>query len=170
MNVHRLTFEEWRDTLLEVSGELDRRMGGRAAPLFPDGSENLRRTLYGIVDRQFLTGALRMFDFANPDLHIPQRSETTVSQQALFAMNHPFVANRARALAAQVDSSAGADPAERVRQLYRLVYQRTPTQSQLQSALSFITSPEAEKPADFLNCWAQLAHVLLMSNELMFVD
>jgi hypothetical protein len=34
----------------------------------------------------------RVFDFANPDLHIPQRAETTVSQQALFALNHPFVA------------------------------------------------------------------------------
>ena len=55
MNARRLTFEEGRDTLLAVSGELDRRIGGRAAELFPAGGDNRRRTLYGLVDRQFLT-------------------------------------------------------------------------------------------------------------------
>ena len=96
MNARRLSFEEWRDTLLAVSGELDRTPGGRAAELFAAGGDNRRRTLYGMVDRQFLTSAMRTFDFANPDLHAPQRSQTIVSQQALFAMNHPFVAHRAR--------------------------------------------------------------------------
>ena len=51
-------------------------MGGRAADLFAAGDQR-RRTLYGLVDRQFLPGVFRVFDFANPDLHIPQRSETT---------------------------------------------------------------------------------------------
>src|SRR5437868_10240523 len=38
MNPRRLTFEEARDTLLVASGELDRRIGGRAAELFPPGT------------------------------------------------------------------------------------------------------------------------------------
>ena len=109
MNPRRLTFEESRDTLLAVSGELDRTIGGRAADLFPAGSDNRRRTLYGLVDRQFLPGVLRAFDFANPDLHIPQRSETTVPQQALFAMNHPFVADRARGLVARLGEIPSTD-------------------------------------------------------------
>ena len=89
MNPRRLTFEEWRETALAVSGQLDCRMGGRAADLFaapgekPSGkAENGRRTLYGLVDRLLLPNVLRQFDFANPDLHVPQRSETTVVQQA----------------------------------------------------------------------------------------
>ena len=44
MNTRRLTFEEWRDTLLAVTGELDQRIGGRATPLFPENAENVRRT------------------------------------------------------------------------------------------------------------------------------
>jgi hypothetical protein len=173
MNVRRLTFEEWRDTLLAVTGELDRQFGGRATPLFPEKGENLRRTLYGLVDRQFLANAFRTFDFANPDLHIPQRSETIVSQQALFAMNHPFLANRARALVARVNSADKHDDAQRVRDLYQLVYQRDPTEGQLQAALDFIASPAAEPSTDqsvALNGWEQLAQVLLIANEIMFVD
>ena len=131
MNARRLSFEEWRDTLLAVSGELDLTLGGRAAELFAAGNDNRRRTLYGLVDRQFLTSAMRTFDFANPDLHAPQRSETTVSQQALFALNHPFVANRARGLVARLGDIPAADVAGRVRQLYQLAYQRAPTEAQV---------------------------------------
>jgi hypothetical protein len=141
MNVRRLTFEEWRDTLLAVSGELDATIGDRAAELFAPGSDNRRRTLYGLVDRQFLTTAMRTFDFANPDLHSPHRSETTVSQQALFAMNHPFVANRSRGLAARIGDFPAADKLGRVRQLYRFVYQRPATEAQEQAALAFVTAP-----------------------------
>src|SRR5262249_55466333 len=97
MNRQRLDFEAMRDSLLAVSGDLDPRVGGRPVELFTPPFAT-RRTIYGFVDRQFVPSALRIFDFANPDLHIPQRSETTVPQQALFFMNSPFVVERARAL------------------------------------------------------------------------
>ncbi len=135
MNPHRLTFEEARDTALTASGELDRRVGGRATELFPGGETNVRRTLYGLVDRQFLSGVLRIFDFANPDLHIPSRSETTVPQQALFALNHPFLAGRAKVMAGRVRDSR---PEEAVRLLYRAAYQREPTSAQVRAGLAFL--------------------------------
>ena len=146
MNAKRLSFEEWRDTQLAVTGELDRSLGGRAADLLAVGGDNHRRTLYGLVDRQFLTTAMRTFDFANPDLHAPQRSETTVSQQALFAMNHPFAAQRARGLVAQVGDVPVADVVGRVRRLYQLVYQRPPTESQEHAALAFLNAPPDPSP------------------------
>ena len=171
MNPRRLTFEEWRDTALAVSCQLDRRMGGRAADLFPKGADNVRRTLYGLVDRQFLPNVLRQFDFANPDLHVPQRSETTVAQQALFAMNHPFIADRARAVVARLDARQVADPAARVRQLFRVIYQREPTDFQRQAAQQFlIAASKIPTPRPLLSPWEQLAQVLLLANELMFVD
>ncbi|AMV37273.1 PSD1 and planctomycete cytochrome C domain-containing protein [Planctomyces sp. SH-PL62] len=135
-NPHRLTFEEFRDSLLTASGELEDRMGGRAAALF-DGPPNRRRTLYGLVDRQFLPEVFRTFDFANPDLHTPTRSETTVAQQALFALNHPFVADRARAIAAKLPKDG---PEAAVRALYRRLYQRDPTPEQGAAAVAFIAS------------------------------
>ena len=147
MNVRRASFEEWRDTLLAVSGELDRTIGGRATELFAAGSDNRRRTLYGLVDRQFLNAAMRTFDFANPDLHSPQRSETTVAQQALFAMNHPFVAKRARGLVARLGDIPTIDMMSRVRQLYRLAYQRVPTEFEEHAAFAFLSAPPEKAPA-----------------------
>ena len=144
MNPHRLTFEEFRDSMLAASGDLDPRMGGRAAPLI-DGAPNRRRTLYGLIDRQFLAGVYRTFDFANPDLHTPSRSETTVPQQALFALNHPFVADRARALA---ESLPKDDPAAAVARLYERIHRREPTPAQREAAVAFVAAAasEAEPP------------------------
>jgi len=145
MNARRLTFEEFRDTLLTVSGRLDPQAGGRAADLLAgNGLAHRRRTLYGLVDRQFLPSVLRVFDFANPDLHIPQRSETTVPQQALFALNHPFVADEAKAVVAQAATQSLASPADTVRSLYRSIYQREPTPTQLAQAQAFLDSPVTE--------------------------
>jgi mono/diheme cytochrome c family protein len=139
--VHRLSFEEYRDSLLAVTGELDATTGGRAQDLF--SAANRRRTLYSLVDRQFLPGVLRMFDFANPDLHIPQRSETTVPQQALFGMNHPFVAERARGLVKVTTTTSNE---ERVRAMFARVYQREPSASELSAALAYVTQAVAEPP------------------------
>jgi len=143
MNAHRLTFEEFRDSMLAASGQLDTTIGGRATELFK-APYPTRRTLYGLVDRQFLPGTLRMFDFANPDLHIPQRSETTVPQQALFVMNHPLVLERAKALAAATPSDT--DAATRAAALYERAYQRTPTAQQTAAALEFVASAETVEP------------------------
>jgi hypothetical protein len=148
MNPRRLSFEEWRDTLLQSSGELDLAIGGRPKELFPANDKNVRRTLYGLVDRQFLNPALRVFDFANPDLHIPQRSETTVSQQALFAMNHPFVAERARALVVAVDAEAADDPLKLVAGMYRAAFQREPSESERQTAIDFLAATAADAPSE----------------------
>ena len=142
----RLSFEQRRDTWLAVVGELDTSIGGRARALFGEGV-NRRRTLYGLIDRQFLTGVLRVFDFANPDLHIAQRSETTVPQQALFEMNHEFTAHVARSLAANCsrslsDSASGDD---KVKWLFAQVLGRRPTPQELDSAQQFL-----DQPADVL--------------------
>ena len=146
-NRQRLDFEALRDALLAVAGELDLRMGGPAAEMFAPPFTQ-RRTIYGYLDREFLPGLLRTFDFANPDLHSPQRSETTVPQQALFFLNSPFVAERAKALAARRELATLADPSEKIRALHRLAYQHEPDAAQLQRALHFIRQAEAPPVAE----------------------
>jgi cytochrome c553 len=187
MNPHRLTFEEMRDTLLAVSGRLDRQHQGRATDLF--NGDHRRRTIYGTVDRQFLPNVHRMFDFANPDLHVPQRSETTVPQQALFALNHSLVAQCARALAAEAVKEQTDDVNEqRIERMFWLALQRQPAADEMAQALEFVSEPaaritaasitaasdtvaDAENPElPHLDVWEQLAQVLLLSNELSFVD
>ena len=141
-NRQRLDFEAMRDSLLAASGALDLTAGGRPVDLL----RSTRRTVYGKVDRQFLPGVFRVFDFANPDLHIPQRAATTVPQQALFFMNSPFLAERARDLARRSETPASS-PQQRVERMFRFCYQRPPTPQQTQAALRFIEQAAAAAPA-----------------------
>jgi hypothetical protein len=144
MSPRRLDFEAMRDAMLLATGDLDATMGGKGIDLFKKPFSG-RRTVYGFIDRQFVPGVLRVFDFANPDLHIPQRPDTTVPQQALFFMNSPFVVERARTLAR---SGSPIKPEERIQRLYRALYQRDPTREQVKAGLEFVrTTPPAQPPA-----------------------
>lgn len=139
MNPHRLSFEEARDAWLIAAGRLSLEVGGDPLPLF--AADNQRRTLYTLVDRENVPAVMRTFDFANPDLSIPQRTETTVPQQALFGMNHPFVVQQAKALLGRVDVK-GADAATRVRRIYGHLFQRAPRADEMERALRFVQEDE----------------------------
>ncbi|MGP0064233.1 MAG: PSD1 and planctomycete cytochrome C domain-containing protein [Isosphaeraceae bacterium] len=161
----RLDLESMRDTLLFVSGRLDSKMGGRPVDVAGD-PKNRRRTVYGMVDRQSLPAMFRAFDFASPDQSAERRPRTTVPQQALFSMNAPFVIEQARALAARPDVAGAPTTEGRVAALFRAVLARTPAPAEAQAAARFVAEP-THSP---LSRWEQLAQVLLMSNELLFVD
>src|SRR5262249_24729342 len=162
----RLDFEAMRDTLLFVTGRLDPKMFGRPVDV-AFNPLNQRRTIYGLVDRQSLPGLFRTFDFASPDQSAERRPLTTVPQQALFAMNAPFVHEQARALAARC---ADPDPAARVSRLYRTLLLPDPDPNEMQVGLAFVEAAVAAKEKSPLGAWDQYAQVLLLTNEFMFVD
>ncbi|HVT99967.1 MAG TPA: DUF1553 domain-containing protein, partial [Acidobacteriaceae bacterium] len=95
---------------------------------------------------------------------------TTVPQQALFAMNSPFVMAQARRLAARPEVVAEDDPARRVQALYQLVFGRRANDDELDLALRFIASPQASSEASKLSPWELYAQILLSTNEFLFVD
>jgi len=147
----------------------------------PDMFEDLtptsrRRTIYGFIDRQNLPGVYRTFDFANPDIHSPQRHETTTPQQALFLLNSPFLIEVAQHLARRPEVSSQPDPTGKIRMLYRLAYQREPTDSEIALGLRYVTSAQDRDAAagaenkPQLGPWERYAQVLLIANEFMFVD
>ena len=149
----RLDFESMRDALLAASGELHRRLGGPPGALLgPEPSP--RRSIFGKVDRKFLPTALRVFDFANPELHSPGRYETNVPQQALFFLNSSFSIQRAKAL---VTSTEGGSPDARVRQMFQRVYQRDPTAEQLAASLEFLRTRHPDTDAADGNAPAEKA-------------
>lgn len=186
-NRRRLDLEAFRDTLFAVSDDLDPRMGGPAEPL-QDRPFSRRRTVYGLIDRRQLPGLVRAFDFANPDTHSPGRHTTTMPQQALFLLNHPLLAERARSLAHRAASAAASSSRatldDRIDQLYQQTLQRAPSDSERSQARAYLQEPEPASPPSPagaptpnpgppqspLNAWESLAHVLLVSNELAFVD
>jgi hypothetical protein len=170
MNRQRLEFEAIRDAYLAVSGKLDPAVGGRPVELWK-APFSLRRAVYGYIDRQDLPGVFRVFDFANPDVSNDQRPKTTVPQQALYAMNAPFVLEQVRQLAARPEIAGEADPAKRVAALYRIIFARPAEPEEIELALKFIQSPPAagDSPSK-LSPWEQYAQVLLSTNEFVFVD
>jgi hypothetical protein len=142
MNPRRLTFEQFRDTLLALSGELDTTMGGKGVDLL-----SLRRSVYALVDRQYLPNVFNVFDFAIPDFHSSQRAETTTSLQALFALNSPFLADRARKIAERIQNEAST-PEGQVTRAYRSVYERDPTPVELQTAAQFLSAAKVGDTED----------------------
>ncbi len=172
MNRQRLDLEAMRDSILAVAGRLDRRPGGPPVRL-TEAPFPVRRSVYGFVDRQNLPGLFRTFDFASPDAHTPQRHSTTVPQQALFLMNSPFLLEQARHLAARPDVAGEADLARRIARLYRLLYGRGPEPDETALGLRFVegAAKQADPPGPTrLDPWQQYAQVLLLSNEMVFVD
>ena len=145
MNRKRSDFESLRDSLLAVSGRLDTRIGGQPVPMH-EGPGSDRRTLYGFIDRQNLPGVLRAFDFAIPDSTSPMRFQTTTPQQALFLLNSPFIADRAREFARRPEVDA-APAGERIEQMYSLALQRPPSPEEKALALAFVQA-EADAPPE----------------------
>jgi uncharacterized protein DUF1549/uncharacterized protein DUF1553/cytochrome c len=162
----RLDFEAMRDSLLAVSGQLDTSMGGRPFENQMDVKSN-RRTIYGLVNRNDLPGVFRAFDFADTEASAAERPQTTVPQQALFALNAPFVQEQARRLAAE-SAAAGADD-QRLALLYHRVLAREPSSEERELSLRFLREA-LTTPTEKLTPWDRLAQVLLLTNEFLFVD
>ncbi len=175
-NRRRLDFESMRDTLLFVAGDLDSSLGGRPVDLVQGGTARQpryshRRTVYGVIDRNDLPALFRTFDLANPDLTTAERDATTVPQQSLFFLNSPFVMEQACRIVQRPAFERLDDDTKRVRYLYQVVYQRDPSANEIELALRFLQARAAK--ADLkgpLTPWERYGQILLMSNELMFVD
>jgi hypothetical protein len=167
MNRRRLDFESLRDTLLAVSGTLDSQVGGLPVDLGADPAPT-RRTVYALIDRQNLPGVFRTFDFANPDVSNQGRFYTTVPQQALALMNSPFVIEQARKLVQRDEIVRAKSEKQKIESLHRLVWQRPAQSSEVRQAEQFLALQPADQTA--LSPLEKYAQVLLLSNELMFVD
>ena len=154
-NRRRLDLEQMRDTMLFISGRFDDTMFGRP-PSITDPA-NRRRTVYAFVERQNIPNVIMTFDFANADTSTARRVTTTVPQQALFLMNSGFITETAKALA---ERTTGDSVNKRIEKLYTLTLGRSPSAQELGLGNAFVKT----------NSWEQYAQILLLTNEVMFVD
>ena len=136
-NIQRLDFESIRDTLVVMGGQANLEVGGRSLDLTDEGES--RRTLYGLIDRSNLPELYRIFDFANPDMSQALRYNTTVAQQALFFMNSPIAVQEARNIVNRPEMQSEATDDEKLQYLYNLIYQRPPSDEELNLGRKFIS-------------------------------
>jgi mono/diheme cytochrome c family protein len=143
-NIHRLELEAVRDSILAIGGQLDLTLGGPPVNLSENGFSH-RRTIYGEVDRRNLPEVYSQFDFANPDITMGRRYETTVPQQALFMMNNPLVVELARKLVNLPEFISLQSEKARIEFLYQHILQRAPSDIEIQLAQEFVNdSPPVE--------------------------
>jgi hypothetical protein len=160
-NRRRLEFEPLHDAMLAVSGGLDLKTGGPSVPLF---SGKTRRAVYGSIDRLEFPSLLATFDVPNPAATSPERTNTTVSPQALYLMNGPFARDCAKKLLAAPAVKDTITPDAKLDAICLACFARPPTEKERERLLAFVAKgPAAEK-------WLDLAHALLMSNEFVFID
>jgi hypothetical protein len=157
----KLDVEAWRDSVLAVTGELDRAVGG---PPVRDILASPRRTLYAAVSRNGdklpSDEFLRLFDFPSVRATVAERSSSTVPQQSLFLLNSPFMAARGKAFAARLAREAkGTD--SRIDRAYALLSGRPPTADERTVAKSFLGAGEEAE------MWPRYAQAILSSYEFM---
>jgi hypothetical protein len=183
----RLDAETLRDAILFVSGQLDlakiggpsfvpeiseealegwSRKGAEWKPSPPD--QQRRRTLYAFVKRGLLMPHLTLFDAPDTTLPCGQRDVTTVAPQALALLNNPFVHRQSVALARRAEEGMGSEE-EFVFRAWRFALGRDPRQTEMDAARTHLAT-QTRRLGSEPKAHASLCHVLLNTNEFIFVD
>ena len=177
-NRRRLTAEEFRDSILAVSGVL--RRSERGGPSFrdfviekpqhsphyqyhlhdPDDASAYRRTIYRFVVRSQPQPMLTALDCADPSISVPKRDESTTSLQALTQWNHRLVEATCRRFAARMNREAPSDTCGRVAWACRVALGRGPDQRE-RRVLRGLLEEHGE---------ATLARVLMNTSAFTYVD
>jgi hypothetical protein len=159
----RLEAEAIRDAILAVNGRLDSTPGGPAG----DDFTIRRRSLYVQTARWQRDSYAMLFDAANPDSSTEKRTTSTVAPQALLLLNHAWVHEQARHLAERMVASTPDDAGRRMEWLYQQLFARPPQPEELAIAREVVAAGDGSVPNAG---WIDLAHLLLCSNEFIYVD
>jgi hypothetical protein len=176
MNSRRLEAEALRDSILAVSGRLNRRIGGTVntwkPKMFSVDNSNVetanykteRRSIYlPIVRGAAVHEMLQLFDFSDPNTVAGRRDETTVATQALFMMNNPFIIEQADHFATRLEHANLPDNRARIRLAYRLALGRSPTETELSRAHRFVAGGSDSKAT-----WSLFCQSLFCLNEFVY--
>ena len=151
----RLEAEGIRDSMLAVSGLLDRSMGGRGFDLFRsrgglDGfppvetftGDGLKRMIYAHKVRMEKESVFGAFDCPDAGQTMARRRQSTTPIQALNLINSPFTIQVAEAFAARVerDTATGDSNAieRQATQAVRLALGRAPTEEELADSVALV--------------------------------
>jgi hypothetical protein len=181
-NRRRLDVEEIRDGMLALDSTLDSTMGGTLQTGFGTDSENSagrlslnpetvkRRTVYLPVRRSNLPMLLNLFDFGDATTVNGKRALTNVAPQALFMMNSEFVSGRAKNIAKSLLDNAQLSNHRRLEDLYLTVIDRKPAPDEIDAASTYMDRYKQRFHVDDLAAWQSFCHILLTSNEFLYVN
>ncbi len=153
MNRQRLSAEALRDSVLAVSGALNRKLGGPMVrvplepevydliftegdpdglwPVTPDVREHTRRSLYLFAKRNVRQPVLEAFDQPDTLTSCPIRPISTFAPQALILLNGPLTQQQSQAFAVRL-LRAARDRQGRIDLAFRLALSRPPRPNEAQ--------------------------------------
>jgi Protein of unknown function (DUF1553)/Protein of unknown function (DUF1549)/Planctomycete cytochrome C len=147
-NTRRLDAEEIRDSMLAVSKQLDRQLGGPDIH-FADGETIMRRSLYFRHAYEKQMPMLVLFDAASPN-ECYRRKPSLIPQQALSLANSSLARSLAHKLAENCtpglkkDSSLNEETeSEFVNSIFLTALCRQPTDQEHKACLNFLNSQTA---------------------------
>ena len=161
----RLAAEAIRDSILAISGGLDRQLLGPPTERLveptgevrhPPGPRGHRRSIYLVRRRKTPNTMLDLFDAPAMSPNCLQRTDSTVPTQALELFNSEFVRNAAARFSRRLLETGRNSPRLLVT-AYRLAFGRNPT------------SAELRRDRDAIN-ELNYCLILLNSPELVYVD
>jgi Protein of unknown function (DUF1553) len=170
MNRLRIEGEIIRDSLLAISGRLNRKVGGPSVlPPLPAGTntggkewkasadtaEHVRRSVYIFNRRNFRFPFLEPFDVPDSNQSCPQRERSTTAPQALALLNASDVTVAAKALAGRIEKDS-----DRIGAAYRLTLGRLPSDADRRIATAFL----ADAPLN------EFCRALFNVNEFVYLD
>jgi hypothetical protein len=189
-SIKRLEGEAIRDSILAISGRLDRTQFGPSVPVYltpfmqgrgrPGASGPLdgsgRRSIYIAIRRNFLSPMMLAFDTPIPFSTVGRRNVSNVPAQALILMNDPFVAEQAQVWAKKLVADKDATPEARVRRMYLEAFSREPTSEETAAGITFLEQQADEYglaedvAGEDVRVWADLGHVIFNVKEFVFVN
>lgn len=180
-NRRRLDAEQLRDTVLQLSGRLDREPGQRH-PVphrltyffrqhepYVGRFQSNKRSVYLFRQRIRKNEFLDQFDGPDGNLHLGQRRNTTTALQALYFLNSDFVESQSQRIAERILNEVTGGSREQVDQFYSRLYGRQALpqeQTAVREAVERLKSDGATEP----KAWSSVVQAMLASNEFLFVD
>lgn len=185
IGLKRLKAEELRDAILMVAEQLQYRAGG--PPVWPNLSDDIlqanpavlddnetktkgwypsaphlqtARSVYLVQKRTLRLPWMETFDLPENTVSCPKRDTSIVAPQALALMNGELNVAASQSIAHRIKAAAPHSTASQIDLLFQAVLARSPSVDERSKAESFLVNREM----------AELANVLLNSNEFVFVN
>ena len=195
----RLEVEAVRDSMLAVTGRLNRKMYGPSMlPPIPaaalaghsdpdkiwkasEEDEASRRTIYAFIKRSMVIPMLEVLDLCDTTRSTAKRAVTSVAPQALTLFNGDFVTEQTRYFAERLVWEVGLDPEKQIERAYSLALARPPTALERARMTAFLNREAAAwirepsgRPRDSAmarrHATEQMCRVILNLNEFVYTD
>ncbi len=162
----RLEGEAIRDSLLAVSGKLDRTQFGPGTL-----DQNMtRRSVYFFIKRSQLIPMMMLFDWPEHLVSIGQRPVTTIAPQSLMFMNSAQGRDYAASFASRLNAS---DPVVAIQQAWRMAFGRKPSDQEVLAAKDFLTRQTAAHTGASDSAYQaliDLCQTIFSMNEFVYIE